>query len=113
VAKVSRRQFGGDILVGNFGDGAINVFSSKGAAVGQLNGTNGQPLIIDGLWGLATGFGKEKNTLFFTAGPNGEADGLFGKLTAQAASPANSGGGSTTPTPTPAPTPTPYPYPYP
>ena len=41
-------------------------------------------LTIDGLWSLT--FGNDAtagsaNTLFFTAGPNGEQDGLFGTIT--------------------------------
>ena len=44
--------------------------------------TPGNPIVIDGLWGLK--FGTKvgsPNTLFFTAGINGEKDGLFGSLT--------------------------------
>jgi hypothetical protein len=44
----------------------------------------GGPIAIDGLWGLrfapATP-GAGPNTLFFTAGINHEADGLFGEIT--------------------------------
>ncbi len=78
--------FSGDLLVGNFGDGHINAFDPvTGQFRGQLSGADGHPLIIDGLWALA--FGSDEavngapNELFFTAGPNGEADGLFGKIT--------------------------------
>ena len=46
--------------------------------------TDGSPLVIDGLWGLTIGngsaLGGSLDTLFFTAGPNGESDGLFGSL---------------------------------
>jgi hypothetical protein len=45
---------------------------------------NGNKLHVDGLWGLAFGNGAGAgpyNSLFFTAGPNGETDGLFGTLT--------------------------------
>jgi len=52
---------------------------------GQLLGHNGQPLSIDGLWGLSIGnngsAGSSQN-LFFTAGPNDETHGLFGFITA-------------------------------
>jgi uncharacterized protein (TIGR03118 family) len=77
--------FGGDILVGNFGDGRINAYDpSTGAHVGQLSSPVGGPITIDGLWGLrfapATP-GAGPNTLFFTAGLNHEADGLFGEIT--------------------------------
>jgi uncharacterized protein (TIGR03118 family) len=77
--------FGGDILVGNFGDGRIDAFDpSTGEQVGQLSSAVGGPITIDGLWGLrfapATP-GAGPNTLFFTAGINHEADGLFGDIT--------------------------------
>jgi uncharacterized protein (TIGR03118 family) len=75
----------GDLLVGNFGDGAINVFDPvTGAWRGGLKTETGAPLRIDGLWGLRFGNGGNAgspNTLFFTAGPNDEQDGLFGSLT--------------------------------
>jgi uncharacterized protein (TIGR03118 family) len=77
--------FGGDILVGNFGDGRINAYDpTTGEHVGQLSSQAGGPITIDGLWGLrfapATP-GAGPNTLFFTAGINHEADGLFGEIT--------------------------------
>jgi uncharacterized protein (TIGR03118 family) len=76
-------RFSGDILVGNFGDGRINVFASNGKFLDQLRDTNGEPLVIDGLWTVTLGGGAKSSsdTLYFTAGPNGEADGLFGTIT--------------------------------
>lgn len=76
--------FGGDILVGNFGNGRINAYdSTSGELQGELSSPGGGPIRIDGLWGLrfapATP-GAGPNTLFFTAGLNNEADGLFGTL---------------------------------
>lgn len=77
---------GGDLLVGNFGNGQINAFDpTTGAFVETLTDLNGNPLVIDGLWGLAFGNGGNAgpaNTLFFTAGPDEENGGLFGRLTA-------------------------------
>jgi uncharacterized protein (TIGR03118 family) len=75
-------RFSGDILVGNFGDGRINVFDSDGNFLDQLDRPNGQPLSIDGLWTLTLGGGAKSSpdTLYFTAGPNGEMDGLFGTI---------------------------------
>ena len=74
-----------DVLVGNFGDGRINAFDpASGAFLGQLQGQNGQPITINGLWGLAFGNGGlagATTTLFFAAGLNDEADGLFGSIT--------------------------------
>ena len=76
-------RFSGLILIGNFGDGHINVFDSDGRFVDQLRDAHGKPLVIDGLWSLTLGGGAKSNpdTLYFTAGPNGEADGLFGTIT--------------------------------
>jgi uncharacterized protein (TIGR03118 family) len=76
--------FGGDILVGNFGDGRINAYDpTTGEHLGQLESAVGGPIAISGLWGLrfapATP-GAGPNTLFFTAGLNHEADGLFGTI---------------------------------
>jgi uncharacterized protein (TIGR03118 family) len=76
--------FGGDILVGNFGNGRIDAYDpTSGAFKGRLSGPAGGPIVIDGLWGLrfapATP-GSGPNTLFFTAGLNHEADGLFGTI---------------------------------
>jgi uncharacterized protein (TIGR03118 family) len=76
--------FGGDILVGNFGDGRISVFDhSTGRFLGRLTGGDGDSIVIPGLWGMRFGngaFGAGTNTLFFTAGINNEADGLFGQI---------------------------------
>src|SRR5262249_43313553 len=76
-------QFSGDILVGNFGDGLISVFDSKGQFLGGLFGPDGLPIQIDGLWSLSFGGGKASSPddLYFTAGPNEEQDGLFGTIT--------------------------------
>ncbi len=79
-------RFSGDILVGNFGDGAINAFDPVSATpLGQLRGADRRPIQIDGLWSIAFGGGAKSSpdTLYFTAGPNDEADGLFGTLTPQ------------------------------
>jgi len=76
--------FGGDILVGNFGNGRIHAYDPiSGQFPGTLSRPGGGPITIDGLWGLrfapATP-GAGPNTLFFTAGLNDEADGLFGTI---------------------------------
>jgi len=76
-------KFSGKILVGNFGDGRVNVFDSGGRFVTQLTTPDGGPLAIDGLWTLTLGGGAKSSsdTLYFTAGPNGETDGQFGTIT--------------------------------
>lgn len=77
-------RYSNDLLVGNFGDGRINaVDPATGDFLGQLRDGNNNPIAINGLWGLD--FGNDANagptnTLFFTAGLNDEADGLFGSL---------------------------------
>ena len=88
-------RFSGDLLVGNFGDGRIHAFdpnqltaTGEFEAVGLMHSIAGTPIKIDGLWALQFGHGMTASsanglttTLFFTAGPNDEDDGLFGALT--------------------------------
>jgi uncharacterized protein (TIGR03118 family) len=76
---------GGALLVGNFGDGHINAYNpDTGNGLGQLRGPDGHPIVIDGLWGLMFGNGNAAKTdeLVFSAGPNGETNGLLGKIIA-------------------------------
>jgi len=90
LAPADFGQFGGNLLVGNFGDGHINAFDLQRFEAngelqerGQLHAANGPPVTIDGLWALAFGNGASAgptNALFFTAGPFDEEHGLFGKL---------------------------------
>jgi uncharacterized protein (TIGR03118 family) len=83
LAPASFGRFGGDLLVGNFGNGHINVYSpATGAHLGQLHRPNGQPIVIDGLWGLRFGNGNAAKTgqLLFSAGPDNESHGLLGKI---------------------------------
>ena len=72
------------ILVGNFGDGRINVYNQSGTYIGPLL-SNDKPLEIDGLWGISfppvTATTINPGWLYFAAGPDGEADGLFGYIT--------------------------------
>jgi uncharacterized protein (TIGR03118 family) len=89
-APVEFGRFSGDLLIGNFGDGEITAFGQDDngdwGPRGQLRGADHRPLAVDGLWALEFGHGAPNNgpvnTLFFTAGPNDEADGLFGSITA-------------------------------
>jgi uncharacterized protein (TIGR03118 family) len=73
------------ILVGNFGSGQIAAFAADtGKFAGMMNGTDGKPLTIEGLWALKFGNGASAgaaNALYFTAGIQGEDHGLFGNLT--------------------------------
>src|SRR3954470_16648004 len=61
----------------------INAFDSDGNFLGALKDANGKAIKIDGLWTLTLGGGRNSSsdTLFFTAGPNDETDGLFGTIT--------------------------------
>jgi len=76
-------RFSGDVLIGNFGNGQVNAFDSDGDFLGTLSDVKGKPLSIDGLWTLTLGGGRNSSsdTLYFTAGPNGETNGLFGTIT--------------------------------
>jgi uncharacterized protein (TIGR03118 family) len=81
-------DFGGSsgmILVGQFGSGKIAAFDpASGEFRGLMRGAHGRPLMIEGLWALSFGNGANAgpaNTLFFTAGIDDEAHGLFGTLT--------------------------------
>ncbi|HMH21525.1 MAG TPA: TIGR03118 family protein [Puia sp.] len=71
------------ILIGNFGDGRINVYDSTGVFNGQLQ-NNGYPITIAGLWALDFPNNEatlaDPNKLYFTAGPMDESHGLFGFL---------------------------------
>jgi len=89
LAPASFGPFGGDLLIGNFGDGQINAYAKQADGswerAGGLRDSHGRQISIDGLWGI--GFGNDatagpSTTLYFAAGPNDEADGLFGSITA-------------------------------
>jgi uncharacterized protein (TIGR03118 family) len=83
VAPQSFGKHEDELLVGNFGNGAIMTFNADGHFRGLLEDTDGQPIVIPGLWGLAFGNGGRAgvpDTLYFTAGPNDESDGLFGSI---------------------------------
>jgi uncharacterized protein (TIGR03118 family) len=84
IAPSSFGALAGALLVGNFGDGRINAFNAiSNTFLGQLMGTDGLPLSIDGLWALAPGnggSGGSTNLLYFTAGPDDESHGLLGVM---------------------------------
>jgi uncharacterized protein (TIGR03118 family) len=85
VAPSSFSAMAGDLLVGNFGDGHINIYDSTTFAyLGQVLDVNNQPVVIDGLWAISPGNGAlagSSNLLYFTAGPNDETHGVLGVLT--------------------------------
>lgn len=72
------------VLVGNFGDGRINVYDQSGKFVGPLRSKE-KPIEIDGLWGISfapvTATTVNPGWLYFAAGPDDEEHGLFGYIT--------------------------------
>jgi uncharacterized protein (TIGR03118 family) len=78
-------EFSHTVLVGNFRGQTIAAFNPlTGRFMGDVLNPSGSPLKIDGLWALQFGNGNSAGpaqTLFFTAGPHNEKDGLFGTLT--------------------------------
>jgi len=69
----------GDILVGNFQSGIINIYDKCGNHIGKIySKITDLPLIIDGLWGLYNYDLCER--IYFAAGPADETNGLVGYL---------------------------------
>ena len=88
----------GAILIGNFGDGTINAFNaSSGQSMGPVNGPSGIPIVEHGVWGIAFGNdldSQPSSTLFFAAGPNDEADGVYGRIDLNTTSSSGTGSGT-------------------
>lgn len=88
LAPAGFSVFGGDLLVGNFGNGRISAYTQRGSGwvyKGQLKLAAGAPIEIDGLWAIAFGNGSAAgptDTLYFLSGPSGEKHGLYGSITA-------------------------------
>jgi uncharacterized protein (TIGR03118 family) len=84
IAPAGFENVGGDLLVGNFGDGTINAFNPVTHAIdGPLKDVSNNPLTIGGLWALTLGNGSQAgntNLIYFTAGPGDETNGRFGSL---------------------------------
>jgi uncharacterized protein (TIGR03118 family) len=83
--------YSNDLLIGNFGDGKINVFDPKTFAfMGQLIDATGKPLVYASLWELLTGgtavtgttavSGGDTSSVYFTAGLDSEAHGLLASI---------------------------------
>ncbi len=85
LAPAGFGPFANDILIGNFGSGAINAYTLNGKYQGPVTDRFGRSIVIPGLWGLYFGgaLASTPDTLFFTAGPEGETHGLFGTITPQ------------------------------
>ncbi len=86
IAPANFGVFANMLLVGNFGDGLINVFDpAAGTPMGALQNPSGSAISISGLWALQVGNGKsggDANAVYFTAGPGNEQHGLLGSLQA-------------------------------
>ena len=88
LAPADFGSFGGDLLVGNFGNGRVSAYTQRGNAwvyKGQLRTGTGAPIAIDGLWAIAFGNGAAAgptSTLYFLSGPSGQQHGLYGSITA-------------------------------
>src|SRR5206468_31977 len=84
IQTIGNRVFVAFAKQGEPEGGAVE--EQKGQGRGMLRTADDLPVAIDGLWGLEFGHGAANNgptnTLFFTAGPNGEEDGLFGMINA-------------------------------
>jgi len=72
------------LLVGNFGDGHVTAIDTTNMTVlGQLKDSAGAALEVDGLWGITFSDGvanARADGLYFAAGPDDEAHGLFGVI---------------------------------
>ncbi|MGP0065170.1 MAG: TIGR03118 family protein [Isosphaeraceae bacterium] len=92
IAPAGWGKFGGDLLVGNNnadanGNTTINAYSlTTGAFEGTLTLNTGQPFSETELWALSFGNNAgagSSNTLFFTAGLDGNTNGLLGSISVQ------------------------------
>jgi uncharacterized protein (TIGR03118 family) len=96
LTPASFGPLGGNFWIGNFGDGMINAFDAMGNSKGQPTDVRGNPLHVDGLWALVFGNGSNNaatTSLYFTAGPNMESEGIFGKFDVTTKKSKSSGGG--------------------
>ena len=75
--------FGNDLLIGNFGNGEIDAYSTSGTFEGVLE-DDGVPIVNPNLWALDFRVGGASDTdpdaLYFTAGVDHQMGGLFGEI---------------------------------
>jgi uncharacterized protein (TIGR03118 family) len=100
LAPAGFGTFEGALLIGNFGDGTINIFAPNGTSLattmGPLTVNNGVTLAVPGLWSLVFGNGdsdKPVTTLFYTAGFADQTDGVFGSIAVSSTPATNPYGG--------------------
>jgi uncharacterized protein (TIGR03118 family) len=67
-------EFCGKLLVGNNGNGKINVFGWNGKRIGDVHNKHNKDIVLDGLWGLLV----HEERVYFASGPNDEVNGLVG-----------------------------------
>jgi uncharacterized protein (TIGR03118 family) len=84
MAPAAFGEFGGDLMVGNFGNGEINAFDPvTGQFKGTLTDASGNPIANPGLWAINFGNSSANpNALYFNVGLNAGQDGLFAEIQA-------------------------------
>jgi uncharacterized protein (TIGR03118 family) len=83
LAPAGFGEFSNDLLVGNFGNGEIDAYSTAGVFEGTLDGIGGAPIVNQDLWALdfrTGGANTNPDTLYFTAGIDNQSEGLFGSI---------------------------------
>lgn len=88
IAPASWGPAAGSLLIGNFGDGRINIIAKHGDHFAHhitghvVDSSTDKPFTEPGLWGLLLGTATNGGTdaLWFTSGLNHEQDGLLGVL---------------------------------
>jgi uncharacterized protein (TIGR03118 family) len=72
------------LLIGNVGDGRINGYDPvTGRLIDTLSDPTGRPVALPGLRGIAFGndaHNQPRDTLFYAAGTNNDANGAFGRI---------------------------------
>jgi uncharacterized protein (TIGR03118 family) len=93
-APSSWGRFAGRIVIGNFGDGNLNVYDDNGVFLGHPLKADGQPLVIPGLWALAPGGGTASTpeSMYYTSAPDNGGYGLFCFIDTVPVDPANPAG---------------------
>ncbi|MGA1981032.1 MAG: TIGR03118 family protein [Acidobacteriaceae bacterium] len=93
LAPAAFGTFGGDLLIGNFGNGEIDAYSTNGTFEGAIDGANGLPLVNQDLWALDFANsgtpGANPDALYFTAGIDNQTEGLFGDIVVQTPEPSS------------------------
>jgi len=89
LAPADFGTFSNSLLVGNFGDGKIHAYDpASGTLVGTVADSTGTAFAAPGLWAIVFGndhHNQPHNTLFYAAGLNNEANGVYGRIDAGAA----------------------------